>query len=161
MRSAVTAVFIERVFPDFDIPFPAVTCPNPEFCVQFIAVVPIVHVPVPVTTYPLFAFAVPDSTNVYAHSISPAVSIFVLLVSTYATPAVPAIVHTYIPLFAGAASSFTRILSLTTTFVQSIVRIPTAIAVSVAPTPDAPLLYVFVGRAAVVASFTASFVLHP
>lgn len=161
VSDAVTAVSIDMLFPVFDIPDPAITCQSHEFCVQLIDVVPIVHGQVPVTTYPLLEFAVPDSTNVYAHSISPVVSIFVLLVSTYATPAVPSVVHTYIPLFAGAASSFTSILSLSTTFVQSIVRIPTAFAVSVAPTPDAPLLYVFVGSVVVVASFTASFVRPP
>jgi hypothetical protein len=50
----------------------------------------------------------------------------------------------------------TNILSEVIVSVESTDRAPLALAVSVAPTPEVPLLYVLAGSAAVVAKFTAS-----
>jgi len=74
----------------------------------------------------------------------------------YGVPAAPTCVTVYTPLFACVTSFLTKMRLLTTVSVESTDRAPLALAVSVAPTPDVPLLYVFAGRAAVVAKSTAS-----
>src|ERR1700689_391067 len=65
------------------------------------------------------------------------------------------------PLFAAAASSWTRTRLPSVTAIPSTVRTPGRTAVRVAPTPDAPLLYVFAGSAVVVASCTLGLTASP
>src|ERR1700691_1544505 len=65
------------------------------------------------------------------------------------------------PLFAAATSSCTRTRLPSVTAIPSTVSTPGRTAVRVAPTPDAPLLYVLAGRAVVVASCTLGLTASP
>src|ERR1700677_363622 len=65
------------------------------------------------------------------------------------------------PLFAAATSSWTRTRLPSVTATPSTVRTPGRTAVRVAPTPDAPLLYVLAGSAVVVASCTLGLTARP
>ena len=142
-------------------PVPAVYVIGAANCWKTSAVVPTVIGGAVCCTQAVLVLATPPVTKKKSPSSiwltpDPAVSKSVARVSMYGVPAVPTCVTTYTPLFACVASFFTSTLLAATVSVESTDKAPLAFAVSVAPTPDVPLLYVFAGRAAVVANSTAS-----